>query len=69
MQKVFPHPTGGHLLPVTPLALSVRSLDNVYKQFARIFAEMEKRADGADASVLFFPLAVLIFWLYTCKLA
>ena len=26
--------------------------------------EMEKRADAADTSVLFFSLAVLIFWLY-----
>ena len=26
-------------------------------------AEMEKRADAADTSVLFFSLAVLIFWL------
>ena len=32
-------------------------------------AEMEKRADAADASVLFFSFAVLIFWLYTHKLA
>ena len=32
-------------------------------------AEMEKRADAADASVLFFSLAVLICWLYTRKLA
>ena len=31
-------------------------------------AEMEKRADAADASVLFFSLAVLICWLYTRKL-
>ena len=31
-------------------------------------AEMEKRADGADASVLFFSLAVLIFWLCIRKL-
>ena len=31
-------------------------------------AEMEKRADGADASVLFFSLALLIFWLCTHKL-
>ena len=31
--------------------------------------EMEKRADAADASVLFFSLAVLICWLYTRKLA
>ena len=31
-------------------------------------AEMEKRADTADISVLFF-LAVLIFWLYTRQLA
>ena len=30
---------------------------------------MEKHADTADISVLFFSLAVLIFWLYTCKLA
>ena len=30
---------------------------------------MEKRADAADTSVLFFSLAVLIFWLYTRKLA
>ena len=30
---------------------------------------MEKRAYGADASVLFFPLAVVICWLYTRKLA
>ena len=29
------------------------------------FPEMEKRADGADASVLFFYLSVLICWLYT----
>ena len=28
---------------------------------------MEKRADSADISVLFFLLAVLIFWLYTRK--
>ena len=27
--------------------------------------EMEKRADAADTSVLFFSLAVLIFWPYT----
>ena len=32
-------------------------------------AEMEKRADAADASVLFFSLAVLICWLYTRKIA
>ena len=31
--------------------------------------EMEKRADSADISVLFFSLVVLIFWLYTRKLA
>ena len=31
--------------------------------------EMEKRADTADISVLFFSLVVLIFWLYTRKLA
>ena len=30
---------------------------------------MEKRADTADISVLFFSLAVLIFWLYMHKLA
>ena len=30
-------------------------------------SEMEKRADAADISVLFFSLAVLIFWPYTCK--
>ena len=30
-------------------------------------AEMEKRADSADISVLFFLIAVLIFWLYTRK--
>ena len=29
----------------------------------------KKHADGADASVLFSSLAVLICWLYTCKLA
>ena len=29
--------------------------------------EMEKRADSADISVLFFLIAVLIFWLYTRK--
>ena len=29
--------------------------------------EMEKRADGADASVLFFTLGCAIFCLYTCK--
>ena len=34
-----------------------------------IFPEMEKRADAAVASVLFFLLAVPIFWLYTRKLA
>ena len=34
----------------------------------KTYTEMEKRADGADASVLFFSLAVLIFWLCTCKL-
>ena len=28
----------------------------------------KKHADGADASVLFSSLAVLICWLYTCKL-
>ena len=28
---------------------------------------MEKRADSADISVLFFLIAVLIFWLYTRK--
>ena len=32
-------------------------------------AEMEKRADHADISVLFFSLVVQIFWLYTRKLA
>ena len=32
-------------------------------------AEMEKRVDSADISVLFFSLVVLIFWLYTRKLA
>ena len=32
-------------------------------------SEMEKRADGADASVLFFSLTVLICCLYTRKLA
>ena len=32
-------------------------------------AEMEKRVDAADASVLFFSLAVLFCWLYTRKLA
>ena len=31
--------------------------------------EMEKRADSADISVLFFSLVVLIFWLFTRKLA
>ena len=31
-------------------------------------AEMKKRADAADTSVLFFSLAVLIFLLYTHKL-
>ena len=31
------------------------------------WAEMEKRADSADISVLFFLIAVLIFWLYTRK--
>ena len=30
---------------------------------------MEKRADTTDISVLFFSLAVLIFWLNTHKLA
>ena len=30
---------------------------------------MEKHADTADISVLFFPLAVLMIWLYTLKLA
>ena len=30
---------------------------------------MEKRADGADASVIIFPRAVLIFWLLTRKIA
>ena len=30
---------------------------------------MEKRADGADASVLIFPRAVLIFWLLVRKIA
>ena len=32
-----------------------------------VLAEMEKRADSADISVLFFLIAVLIFWLYTRK--
>ena len=32
-------------------------------------AEMEKGADTADISVLFFSLVVLIFWLYTRELA
>ena len=32
-------------------------------------SEMEKRVDAADASMLFFSLAVLFFWLYTRKLA
>ena len=32
-------------------------------------AEMEKHADTVDISVLFFSLVVLIFWLYTHKLA
>ena len=31
-------------------------------------SEMEKRADAADTSVLFFSLAVLIFWIYMHKL-
>ena len=45
-----------------------------YHQFgwidqAYVYAyEMEKRADAADAAVLFFSLAVLIFWLDTTKL-
>ena len=30
---------------------------------------MEKRGDGGDASVLFFTMAVLIFWLYMSNLA
>ena len=34
-----------------------------------VCAEMEKRADGADASVLIFPCAVLIFWLLMGKIA
>ena len=34
-----------------------------------IDSEMEKRAEAADASVLFFSMAVLICWLYTRKLA
>ena len=34
-----------------------------------LLAEMEKRADRAVLSVLFFSLVVLIFWLYTRKLA
>ena len=45
---------------------------NNFKSLVRIFrpwAEMEKRADSADISVLFFSLVVLIFWLYTRKLA
>ena len=40
-----------------------------FEKFPLALAEMEKRADAADASVLFFLLAVLIFWLYTRKLA
>ena len=39
------------------------------KNVAAAKPEMEKRADAADASVLFFSLAVLICWLYTRKLA
>ena len=31
------------------------------------YAEMEKRGDSADIPVLFFLIAVLIFWLYTRK--
>ena len=31
--------------------------------------EMEKRADTADISVLFFSLAVLFFLLFVCELA
>ena len=33
-----------------------------------VIAEMEKRADGADASVLFFLLGCANFWLCTRKL-
>ena len=41
----------------------------IANQFQGGRSEMEKRADAADASVLFFSLAVLICWLYTRKLA
>ena len=33
------------------------------------YPEMEKRADAADMTVLFFPCAVLIFCMCTHKLA
>ena len=34
----------------------------------KLLAEMEKRADATDASVLFLSSVVLIFWLYTRRL-
>ena len=45
----------------------------LHKKMGKVYdfikAEMEKRADAADAPVLFFSLAVLICLLYTRKLA
>ena len=39
----------------------------VFLRSNQVSTEMEKRADSADISVLFFLIAVLIFWLYTRK--
>jgi len=46
-------------------ALSFRAMNKQVIKYINWLPEMEKRA---DASVLFFSSAVLIFWLYTRKL-
>ena len=49
------------------LAIYAHFLPNQKYRIYHAITEMEKRADSADISVLFFLIAVLIFWLYTRK--
>ena len=52
------------MLIAIAIAEEIQGLQNIAWKFC---TEMEKRADSADISVLFFLMAVLIFWLYTRK--
>ena len=70
LSMLLPTPTDNvHPKPQAQYSCKSRDVKGGLTRSNVFCSEMEKRADSADISVLFFSLVVLIFWLYTRKLA